>query len=102
MRLPDPREHPVVAPAPQCEVGLAVGGFDAEHRLVLLLPGPVDDLHQRQLADRDAGPLALELAPHGLFEPGPVPALVLGVGGRERTVGGAYLGAEAAGQAAPP
>ena len=69
---------------------LAAVGDDAEDGLVLLDPGPVDDLDEVQLADRLPGLGGERVARRGL-ELRAVPALVDGVCGGERLVGRAEL-----------
>ena len=64
-------------------------GDHAEQRLVLLGAGPVDDLHEQQLAHLDGRARRERLARRRL-EHGALPAAVPGPGQRQRLVGLAH------------
>jgi hypothetical protein len=69
-------------------------GHDAEDRLVLVGARAVHDLHEPQLAHLGVPVGLREGRARRLLQVCAFPALVLGVGGRQRLIGGAQLGAQ--------
>src|SRR4030088_3454347 len=80
---------PLALDATEREPHAHVRSDDAKYGLVLLGPGLVDDLHERQLVDLDAGALGLEGPAGGGLECAALPPPVGGPGGGQRADDGA-------------